>query len=262
MSDAPRTSHGLSRDVDLLEALTSEQARRAGGLGVAQIARVTGREKSQVSRTLRALADAGLVERDADTLAYRLGWRLFSLVARGSDDRLTAAAEPALHRLAVETEQTAHLCVLRDDAVFTVRTVSAHSFRAAGWEGTRAPLACTTAGRMLLSDATPDELYVRFGTVDDLAPARPGARARTVPELWRAIRDAAERGWAEAADELEPGLAGVSAAVRDFRGRVVAAINITGPTGRIGDRLTELGRTTAAAAGAVSAELGWTPGRD
>ncbi|GAA1392590.1 IclR family transcriptional regulator [Pseudonocardia kongjuensis] len=260
MTQAPHTGHGLARDIDLLEALASPQAHRTGGLGVAQVARLTGREKSQVSRTLRALADAGLVERDADSLVYRLGWRLFSLVARGTDGRLTGVAEPVLHRLAVATEETVHLCVLRDDALLTVRTVSGHSYRTSGWEGHRAPLACTSAGRVLLADATPDELYVRFGAVDDLVPGHPDATARTVPQLWQAIREAAERGWAEVREEFEPGVSGVSAPVRDFRGRVVAAINVIGPSGRIGDRLGELGRTTAAAARAVSAELGWAPG--
>ncbi|WP_075298968.1 MULTISPECIES: IclR family transcriptional regulator [unclassified Pseudonocardia] len=261
MTDAPRNSYGLSRDVALLEALASDEAHRADGLGVAQVARLTGREKSQVSRALRALAEAGLVERDDDSLVYRLGWRLFSLAARGADGRLTGVTEPALRRLAVETEETAHLCVLRDDALLTLRTVSGHSFRTSGWEGRRSPLVCTSAGRALLTDATPDELYVRFGTVEDLAPDYPGCRVRTVPQLWRAIREAAERGWAEARDELEPDLSGVAAPVRDFRGRIVAALNIVGPTARIGERLDELGRTTAAAARAVSTELGWNPER-
>ncbi|MEJ8278748.1 IclR family transcriptional regulator [Pseudonocardia spirodelae] len=254
------TGYGLGRDIALLEALASDEARRTGGLGVAALARATGREKSQVSRALQAMAGHGLVERDADTLVYRLGWRLFSLVARGSDSRLGAVAEPVLHRLAVELEETVHLCVLRDDALLTVRTVSGHSYRTTGWEGRRAPLPCTSAGRVLLSDATPDELFVRFGAVEDLVPDYPGSRVHTVPQLWRAVREAAERGWACSRDEFEPGVAGASAPVRDFRGRVVAALNVSGPTGRVADRLDEVGRAVAAAAAAVSAELGWSPG--
>ncbi len=252
--------YGLGRDVALLEALASDEAVRTDGLGVTAVARLTGREKSQVSRALRALADAGLVERDEDTLVYRLGWRLFSLAARGTDSRLTAVAEPVLHRLAAATEETVHLCVLRDDALLTARTVSGHSFRTTGWEGRRAPLPCTSAGRVLLSDATPDELFVRFGAVEDLVPDYPRSRVRTVPQLWRAIREAAEHGWAESHEEFEPGVAGVSAPVRDFRGRVVAALNVSGPVTRLDGRFDEVGRATAAAAAAVSAELGWTPG--
>ena len=257
MTDAPRNTRGLRRDLDLLEALASEEARHTGGLGVAQVSRLTGREKSQVSRSLRALDEAGLVERDADSLLYRLGWRLFSLAARATEGRMVTAAEPVLARLAVRTEETVHLCVLRDDAVLTVRSVSGHSFRTTGWEGLRAPLVCTSAGRVLLADATPDELHVRFGTPADLAPDHPRCRTRTVPQLWQVLREVADRGWAEVRDEFEPGVSGVSAPVRDFRGRVLAAINIAGPTTRIGEALGEHGRAVAAAAATVSAELGW-----
>ncbi|WIX77895.1 helix-turn-helix domain-containing protein [Amycolatopsis carbonis] len=71
------SGHGLRRDLDLLEALASTEAQRAGGLGVVRLAEVTGREKSQVSRALKALALEGVVERDPDTLRYCMGRRLF-----------------------------------------------------------------------------------------------------------------------------------------------------------------------------------------
>ena len=46
-----------------------------------RIAQLVGREKSQVSRALRTLDQAGLVERDEASREYRLGWRLFTLAA-------------------------------------------------------------------------------------------------------------------------------------------------------------------------------------
>ncbi|WP_040406185.1 IclR family transcriptional regulator [Amycolatopsis nigrescens] len=236
--------HGLRRDVGLLEALASEEAQRAGGLGVVGLARLTGREKSQVSRALRALAEEGLVERDPDTLEYRLGWRLFSLVARTAENRLVRAAEPVMHALSAELEETSHLCVLRDREVLTVLSVSGHSFRVHDWEGRGVPAACTSAGRVLLLGATPDELYVRFGATDDL------------PALWSRIRQAGRDGYASVREEFEDGLAGVSAPIRDFRGRVVAALNISAPLERIGDRLGLAGRVTARAAAAISGQLG------
>ena len=41
--------------------------------------------------------------------------------------------------------------------------------------------------------------------------------------------------------EFEPGLVGAAAPVRDFRGRIVAAINVSGPKFRLGDRLEPAG---------------------
>jgi IclR family KDG regulon transcriptional repressor len=252
--DTRRRGHGLCRDLDLLEALASPEAQRAGELGVVRLAQLTGREKSQVSRALEALAGEGVVERDPDTLGYRLGRRLFSLVARTVEDRLVRAAEPVMRDLSAELEETNHLCVLRDREVLTVLSVSGHSFRVHGWEGRGVPAHCTSAGRVLLLDASPDDLYVRFPA---LAAGHPRSEVRTLPELWAKIQQARRDGYARVSEEFEEGLVGVSAPVRDFRGRVVAALNVSAPAGRLGERLAAAGRVTAEAAERVSAHLGW-----
>jgi len=257
VNDVRNQGHGLRRDIELLELLASAEAQQAGGLGVVRLAQLTGREKSQVSRALKALADEGIVERDPDTLEYRLGWRLFSLVARTVENRLLRAAEPVMHRLSAELEETSHLCVLRDNAVLTVLSVSGHSFRVHGWEGHGVPAPCTSAGRVLLQDATPDELYVRFGTDTDLAAGHPRSSVRTLPDLWSRIQQCKKDGYGLVREEFEDGLVGVSAPVRDFRGRVVAALNISAPKERLDATLEAAGRLTARAAAAVSSHLGW-----
>lgn len=259
--DARQPGFGLRRDLDLLEALASAEAQRAGGLGVVRIGQLVGREKSQVSRALKALAAEGIVERDPDTLEYRLGWRLFSLVARTAENRLVQAADRVMRTLSAELEETCHLCVLRDGEVLTLLSVSGHSYRVHGWEGRGVPAACTSAGRVLLMDATPDELYVRFGAADDIAPGFPRALAHTLPELWMQIQRCRRDGFGRVREEFEDGLSGVSAPVRDFRGRVIAALNISAPTERIGDRMAAAGRVAAAAARRVSAQLGWADDR-
>ncbi|HEY2064291.1 MAG TPA: IclR family transcriptional regulator [Amycolatopsis sp.] len=240
--------HGLRRDLDLLEALASEEGQRAGGLGVVRLAQLTGREKSQISRALRALAEEGVVERDPDTLEYRMGRRLFSLVARTVEDRLTRAAEPVMRALSAELEETVHLCVLRDQEVLTLLSVSGHSFRVRGWEGRGVPADRTSAGRVLLLDATPDELSVRFPSLTDL------------PALWTKIQEARALGFARVEEEFELGLSGVSAPIRDFRGRVAAALNVSAPHARVAPRLTAAGHATATAAVTVSDHLGWAAG--
>ncbi|WP_435260550.1 IclR family transcriptional regulator [Streptomyces sp. 1222.5] len=243
--------HGLRRDIELLDALASDEAQNAGGLGVVRLAQLVGREKTQISRALKALAADGIVERDPDTLEYRLGWRLFSLVARTSENRLVRTAEPVMRALSADLEETSHLCVLREREVLTILSVSGHSFRVHDWEGRGASASRTSAGRVLLADATPDELYVRFGTAGEMP----------VPELWALIQVAKQEGFARVNEEFERGLVGVSAPIRDFRGRVAAAINISAPKYRLGDRLDEAGCAAAAAAARVAALLGWEPRR-
>lgn len=52
----------------------------------------------------------------------------------------------------------------------------------------------------------------------------------------RTLAEVRRRGWAQSVAEREPGVASVSAPVRDGRGTVVAAISVSGPIDRIGRR--------------------------
>ncbi|MEY9966835.1 IclR family KDG regulon transcriptional repressor [Streptacidiphilus sp. MAP12-16] len=259
MTQPAAKGYGLRRDVELLEALVADDAGRRGGLGVVRLAELTGREKSQVSRALKSLEAEGIVERDPDTLEYRIGWRLFSLVARSTEDRLLRVAEPVMHELSHDIGETSHLCELRGQAVLTLLSISpGHAFRAYGWEGRGVPVHCTSAGRVLLMNATPDELAVRFTEGWAADPEQPGG-VHSIADLHAQVEIARRAGFALVDEEFEPGLVGASAPIRDFRGRIIAAINISAPKERLGSRLEEAGRTTMAAANRISARLGWEP---
>jgi DNA-binding IclR family transcriptional regulator len=52
----------------------------------------------------------------------------------------------------------------------------------------------------------------------------------------RALLEVRRRGWAQSVGEREPGVASVSAPVRDASGAVVAAVSVSGPIDRMGRR--------------------------
>jgi DNA-binding IclR family transcriptional regulator len=52
----------------------------------------------------------------------------------------------------------------------------------------------------------------------------------------RALLEVRRRGWAQSVAEREPGVASVSAPVRDATGAVVAAVSVSGPIDRMGRR--------------------------
>src|SRR3712207_5743341 len=110
----------LRKELAILIVLGREEAVEDGGLGVVRIAELIGREKSQVSRALRTLADSGFVDRDPLTLQYRLGWRFFALAARAGEQRLLSVAPPLLERLMKDLGETTHLSVLQGTEVLTV----------------------------------------------------------------------------------------------------------------------------------------------
>ena len=254
---APLPGSGLARDLSLLEHLADAEAAGEGGLGVARLAERTGREPSQVSRALVRLADAGLVARDGPARSYRLGPGLFGLAARVIDGRLLAAAAEPMRALTTELDETVHLCVLRGDDVVTLRTdAPAHRFRASGWIGVPVPAPCTSAGRALLVDATDAELIRRFG--GHAFPTRgPRSRVRDASSLARVVAEVRAAGYATVDEEFEPGVAGVSAPIRNGRGSVVAAINVSAPADRLRARLDLAGQAARRRADDVSAALGW-----
>jgi IclR family KDG regulon transcriptional repressor len=245
----------LRRGLAIVLALGEEGANGGSPLGVVQIAELVGREKSQVSRTLRTLAEYGLVERDAETRGYRLGWRLYALAARAGEPKLLAAAEPALERLVRVLGERAHLSVLDGVDVLTVLSEAPpRTVQATGWVGRRVPAYCTSAGRALLLDRSHEELEALFAgtTLERLGPSAPAS----VSELAERVDAARALGYALVDEEHEAGLVAVAAPVRDFTGRIVAALNVSGPKFRFGERLRSAGAEVVAAADELSASLG------
>jgi IclR family transcriptional regulator, KDG regulon repressor len=245
----------LRRGLEILLALGSDTAVAEGGLGVTRIAALTGHEKSQVSRALAVLTDHGLVERSPGDRAYRLGWRCFTLAARAGEPRLIEEARGALARLVDEAGEAAHLSALCGAEVLTLLTQApSHAIVARGWVGRTIPAYCTSSGRALLLDYDRDGLVELLG-LEALPPHGPNAPA-DVGELERRIRRARQVGYAVADEESEPGLVAVASPIRDFTGRVVAAINVSAPKFRLGARLHPTGELVRAAAKQLSDALG------
>jgi len=224
--------------------------------GVTKLAALTGSDKSQVSRSLKILAEDGLVDRDPETLGYRLGWRLLAMAGRSSRANLVAAAAPLLKRLVRETGERAHLSVLRGTAVLTVLSEgSEHAVQALGWVGRSVPLHSTSSGRALLFDHTEEELAQLLQGFPFAGGAAKAPRSARL--LHERVEAARTRGFALVDEEFEAGLVAVAAPVRDFRGQVVAALNVSAPKFRFANELPRAGKRVQAAAAELSATLGW-----
>jgi IclR family transcriptional regulator, KDG regulon repressor len=249
----------LRRELAILTVLGGEEAVEGGGLGVVRIADLIGREKSQVSRTLKILAESGFVDRDTATLQYRLGWRFFALAARAGAQRLLSVAPALLKRLVENVGETVHLSVLQGVEVLTVLSESPpHAVKADGWAGRSVPIYCTSSGRALLFDHDHEALSSLLSGVE-FRELRPGT-VRNIEELEGSIALAREQGYALVDEEFEFGLVGAAAPVRDFKGQLVAALNVSAPKFRLGGRLEGTGREVKNAADELSALLGWSSG--
>jgi DNA-binding IclR family transcriptional regulator len=239
--------------------LLKEFRSREASIGVSELARRLGLGKSGVHRLLTTLVAEGLLERDPQTGGYRLGIVMFELgqAVRVHMD-LHAAVGPVLGELRAQTGESSQVGVLDGhEVVYVDRMESAHSLRLFTETGRRVPVHCTSSGKVLLAylPEARRQVVLRAAPFTALTPHTITDRSQFAAELDRIRR----RGWAEAVNEREVGVASIAAPVRDISGEVVAAISIGVPLARCSVMaLRRLAPVIMEAAEAASRRLGWS----
>ena len=256
MTDESSSLSSVRNAARLLKVFLS----REESLGVSELARRLDLAKSTVHRLLTTLAAEGLIEQDASTGGYRLGIVVFELgeAVRVHLD-LHAAAGPVLASLREQTGESSQVGVLDGtEVVYVDRLESSQSLRLFTETGRRVPVHCTSSGKVLLAhlpEAAREALLARL-PLDALTPHTVTDPAELRAECEKVVR----RGWAEAVNEREIGVASVAAAVHDVDGVVIASVSIGAPVIRLGAaRRRELGSLVAEAGEAISRRLGWSP---
>ncbi len=222
----------LNQSVQRATAILRAAADRPAGETASGLARAAGLPTSTALRLIHTLEQEGFLARRGDG-RYAIGVALARL-GRDAEagDMVDATARAALERVAAETDETVTLSVVRGgealDVVLQIDTP--HMVKAVSWVGRRYPLHASSSGKVLLGTLEPARLE-RFllGRLE-----RPASATITDPTRLRAeIERVREQGYAELVDELEDGLASVSVPIVDGVGRLVATLNVTGPSFRL-----------------------------
>jgi len=157
----------VGRVLDALETVLA-----AGRCNLTTVAHEIGLTPTTTLRHLRALEARGYLARD-DAGSFSAGPRILRIAAAlngdGPLDRLLAAVQPHLDRLATETGESAYLAVGDGPTVgvgtatYVACAESPRMIRHVGWVGQDVPLAGTAVGRAL---ADPGVVHVRTGAVE------------------------------------------------------------------------------------------------
>ncbi|MBQ1026487.1 IclR family transcriptional regulator C-terminal domain-containing protein [Micromonospora sp. C95] len=192
---------------------------------LSEIAGATGLARPTVRRILLTLEDLGYV-RAAD--------RGFALTPRVLELGMTyisalgvwEIARPHMRRLVAQTNESTSMAQLDgSDIVYVTRVAVPKIITLAVTIGTRFPAPATSMGKVLLAALNDDELDRVLAL-----PGRSGITPRWQPDraaLDASLREVRARGWALADEDLAPGIRSIATGVRDGRGRVVAAVNVT-----------------------------------
>jgi DNA-binding IclR family transcriptional regulator len=188
--------------------------------GLAELCERTGLPRATAYRLAAALEVHRLLARD-DEGRWRLGPAVTELAARVNDPLLAAGAVvlPTLREATSESVQlyrregTSRVCVAALEPAAGLRdTVPV---------GARLPMTAGSGAKVLLA-------YSDTAIQQAVLPSAKFTH--------RVLAEVRRRGWAQSVAEREPGVASVSAPVRDGRGIVIAAISVSGPIDRIGRR--------------------------
>ncbi|GAA4484021.1 IclR family transcriptional regulator [Microbacterium panaciterrae] len=249
----------MGRGFDVLSALAELLPDSPAGATVQDVAHALDRERSQVSRTLSALADQHLVVR-GDDHRYRLSWGWYAAAQDLTARRMRTTGLEVLDELASSVGEACFLGILQGDSTLTiVESIPAGSRMIGSWVGRAYPAFCSDAGQAVLWDASDDEVRTVFAQTSFTSPG-PNA-PRSVEDFLVRLQKARDRGYAIVDQEAEPGLYSVSAPVWDFRGDAAAGIQIVGERRTLQPRTAELAQACVAAAEALSDALGAPDGR-
>jgi len=215
----------LARGLDVLRLLADSACT------VDELGRALGMPRSTAYRTLVALRDRHLVERDPRGPRYTLGYGILRL-ARALLGRVPVReiALPTMRELAASVEETAVLTVRDGRYGVAIESIEASGpVRVAPAPGERVPLHVGAPMKALLAFLPADEIeaYVKRPL------ERPTARAIAEPGKLRAhLAQIRRRGYAESWEEVYPGAVGVAVPILDPDGVPVASLAVAGPVHR------------------------------
>jgi DNA-binding IclR family transcriptional regulator len=218
----------VERAVDVLVALAdSDQPQTLSA--IAARARLS---VPTTFRLVRTLHERGLVMSNGDLGRYTLGLRVLELAhALNRQLDIISVSRPFLVAVRDEVNETTGLTVRTGDHwAHAAHAEALQPVRRVMEIGERAPLYAGCVGKVFLAAASDDEVdaYLSRTTFLLLSPTTPTDGS----VLRKQIATVRTQGFAESINERGFGGAGAAAPIRTHDGRVVAALEISGPADR------------------------------
>lgn len=251
----PSEVQAVAKTIGILETLAEK-----GEMTLTDLSTCVGSNKSTVYRFMCTLIDKGYVRRNAETDAYSLTLKLFQLgMCTYKRIDMIRFAQPILKRLSMLSEETVHLAILEDNRLtYLSKIESSYTLRVSMQSkvGATAPEYCTGVGKVLLAwlDSKDLEEYLASNNFQCFTDHTITDRLQLADELQKIRKE----GYAYDDEEHEYGVRCVAAPVRDYYGKVVASISVSGPTIRLVDsRMDALKDLVISSAEELSFALGY-----
>ncbi len=240
----------LARGLAVIRAFA--QQRRA--LTIAQISMKTGIPRAAVRRCLYTLSELGYVA-CADGRNFTLRPHILALGhAYLTSSPLASSAQPILDHVSDTVHESCSMSILDgDEILYLARSRTSSRIMSIDLTvGSRLPAYCTSMGRVQLAGLGAAELDAYFARVEIVPYTDRTLTSRA--RLKALVESLRGKPFAIVDQELEIGLRSIGVPVRDARGRVVAAINISVQATRMS--IADMQATLVPPLGAAAHELG------
>lgn len=217
---------GLERGLAVIRAFSAA----APSLTLSEVARAVGITPATARRILLTLEELGYVRSDHRRFSLTprvlaLGWAYLSSLDLGE------LAGPFMEELSTKTRESCSIATLDlPDIVYVARVPTSRIMTVALGVGARLPAYPTSMGRVLLAGLPDDELTSYLDSLQ--AEPLTDRTLTSAADLRATITDARADGYALVDQELELGLRSIAAPIRNSRGRVIAALNVSAHASR------------------------------
>ncbi len=211
-----------------------EELKERGPCGVTELASGLDMGKSAVHNHLTTLQERGYIVKQDDEM-YRFGLKFLEIggYARKSME-FYQVAEPEVQSLAAETGELANLLVEEQGmGVYLMRFKGEKAVDLDTYAGLRTNLHTTGLGKAILAylpESRVDEIIERHGLEKETQRS-----IGTREELFEALEEVRERGYAIDDGERLEGLRCIAAPIKHSSGAVLGAISVSAPASRFSD---------------------------
>jgi DNA-binding IclR family transcriptional regulator len=244
----------LDKSFSILEILLNQDR----AMNMTEISKKLELYPSTIHRLLDTLKHWGYVEQDPHTQKYQLGLKVLELgMVKLHQMDLVREATPYLKALAKQCNETVHLGVLEEgEVLYLAKEESSQTIRMCSYVGKRAPLYCSALGKVLLAYFSAEERKQILGKKVLLPLTENTITDRR--ELEKELNKVKEQGFALDREENEKDIHCIAAPIRNYQGKVIAAISISGPAFRIDENTqNKLKRALLETSKKISERLGY-----
>lgn len=248
-----------NQSVERVFQIIEIMAQNRGAMRLQDIAEKLQLPASTVLRFLNTLMTYNYVNQDPETLKYSLSMKFCQIGDLVSSQiSIRDIVRPYLVELSDQCKESACLAIEQDMEVVYIDVVDGpdNMLKAMQRIGRRAPLHSTGVGKLLLlnyDEAKLDVLISQKGL-----PSLTEHTITTKDSLIEELKNIGTNGYAFDNEECEIGAKCVAAPLKDYTGKIIASISVSGPVSRMtGNKLESIKEAVIRAAKIISQKLGY-----